>query len=123
MSLTRRRVQSAAADMTELINPRPVHDGQGSGSSNEGSTDPKDRRTLRRALLSFQRPLGGVDGSRRLLPACVVTKKAPRREGPDMGPAVRRPKLGSSLRGCSSRKPLQERPRSIDPDAPNSPSG
>ena len=30
------RVHRAVTDMTELFNPRPVHDGQGSGSSNEG---------------------------------------------------------------------------------------
>src|SRR5215216_5613006 len=43
MSLTRRRVHSATADMTELFNPRPVHDGQGSGSSNEGQGRPSSR--------------------------------------------------------------------------------
>ena len=37
MSLTTcHRVHRAAANMTELINPHPVHDGRGSGSSDEG---------------------------------------------------------------------------------------
>jgi len=104
MSLTRRRVHNAAADMTELFNPRPVHDGQGSGSSNEGQCRPSSRaaqisKTTWRGRRVSPPP-----------PPASVTKKAPRLEGPGWGRRDRRPKLGSSLRGCSSREPLQERP-------------
>src|SRR5215208_1142283 len=93
--------------MTELfLNPRPVHDGRGSGSSNEGHDVP------RRALLSFQRPLGGVDGSRRLTARASLTKKAPRR-GARLRPAEISGRFGLLLRGCSFRIPKQELPPSI----------
>ena len=73
----RHRVHRAVTNMTELFNPRPVHDGRESGSSNEGRFVPHH------ALLSFQRPSSGVDGSRRPPPSARFTKKAPRLSGPE----------------------------------------
>ena len=73
------RVHRAVADMTELFNPRPVHDGRESGSSNEG------RMSLITRCSVFKDHLAGVDGSRRLQPSCVVTKKGPSSRGAQDG--------------------------------------
>src|SRR6266545_4794931 len=93
--------------MTELIiNLRPVHDGRRSGSSAEGRVVP------RHALLSFQRPLGGVTGLVASNPVSLRPQKGPLAEGPvkiGRGAAGQ----GSSLRGGSLRSPKQERPGSI----------
>jgi hypothetical protein len=74
-------------------------------------------RALRRALLSFQRPLGGVDGSRRLHALLRPRKRPLVARGPIWDRRRLRLVMDSSLRGCSSREPLQERPRSIARDA------
>jgi hypothetical protein len=92
-----------------VINPRPVHDGRGSGSSNEGHLVP------RRALLSFQRPLRRGRRVSPPPPSARFTKKAPRSRGPDtLGRRCGR--SGLLLRGGSLRDPKQERPGSIARD-------
>src|SRR5690349_8811166 len=103
MSLTRRRVHSAAADMTELFNPRPVHLGGGRARAT------KDQLIPRRALLSFQRPLGGVRRVSSPPPLALVSKKrAPRREGPDGG----RLSAGQSWTPRYEAAPLENRCKS-----------
>ena len=107
MLLTDHRVHIAVTDMTELIGPAQVHDRAGSGSNNEGRLVP------RRALLSFQRPLRR--GRRVSPPRCARLghEKGPSSRGPGMAAGVPG-RSGLLLRGCSSRDPKQERPRSID---------
>ena len=77
--------------MTELFNPRPVHDGRESGSSQS-----RDRMSLDHALLSFQRPLRRVRRVSSPRPLGSGTKKAPRLRGPVMRPAEVSADLGSS---------------------------
>ena len=94
--------------MTELINPRRCMMA-GVGLECRGTDVP------RHALLSFQRPPGGADGSRRLT-APLESQKRPLAGGALNYPAALAG-LGSSLRGGSLRDPKQERPRSIDRDS------
>src|SRR5436190_22951112 len=96
------RVHIAVTRHDGVINLHPVHDGRRSGSSAEGRVSLVTRCSV------FKDHLAGSAGLAASSSSCVVTKKAPRREGPDMGPDVGRPKLDSSLRGCSFRKPSQE---------------
>jgi hypothetical protein len=106
-----RRVHRAAAKHDGVINPHPVHDGRGSGSSNEGQECPSLRaaqfsKTIRRGRRVSPPP-----------PSARFTKKAPR----SRGPAMTRPRGGRSgllLRGGSLRDPKQERPRSIARERP-----
>jgi hypothetical protein len=104
------RVHRAVTDMTELFNPRPVHDGRESGSSNEGRVS-----LITRCSVFKDHPAGATGLVASTL--CSSHKKGPSFEGPE----TKRPRRGRSgllLRGGSLRDPKQERPRSIAPDRP-----
>ena len=76
-------------DMTELFNPRPVHDGRGSGSSNEG------RVSLITRCSVFKDHSAGSTG----LVASLLrlrSRKKPLAEGPGNAPAEVSADVGSS---------------------------
>jgi hypothetical protein len=62
--------------MTELINPHPVHDGRGSGSSNEGHGGPSSRA----AQFSKTTSAGSTGLAASTL--CSIHKKGPSSRGP-----------------------------------------
>ena len=70
----RRRVHNAATNMTELfLNPRPVHDGRRSGSSNEGPRSFVTRCSV------FKDHSAGSTGFVASTSPASFTKRAPRR--------------------------------------------
>jgi hypothetical protein len=92
--------------MTELINPRPVHDGRRSGSSAEGCCPSSRAAQFSKTTRRVRRVSSPPTRSR------SAHKKGPSLEGPEKngrGAAGQ----GSSLRGGSLRSPKQERPGSI----------
>ena len=90
------RVHRAVADMTELFNPRPVHDGRESGSSNEG------RVSLITRCSVFKDHSAGMGGSRHLHFSGFRSRKRPLAEGPGDAPAEDSADLGSSYEAALS---------------------
>ena len=89
----------------------PPRMARNAGRGGSGSSDEDSRSFVARCSVVKDR-CARNDGSRRLETRLLGTKKAPR----SRGPVSERPLAavqGSSLRDCSSRKPSQERPRSI----------
>src|SRR5829696_5544763 len=110
MSLTRRRVHNAAADMTELFNLRPVHLDEGRARAT------KDGCPSSRAAQFSKTVWRGATGLVASTPCSGHEKRPLVARGPIRDRRRLRLVMDSSLRGCSSSEPLQERPPSIARD-------
>ena len=91
----RHRVHRAVTNMTELFNPRPVHDGRESGSSNEGRSS-----LITRCSVFKDHPAGSTGLVASTL--CSIHEKGPSFEGPGKRQAATRPIWAPLTRRLSS---------------------